>query len=64
MPDRKRSAEDLLTAQQIASEYGLELRVAESIVRALGRKGLLVETPIRRRICRRGDAFPEQEHAS
>lgn len=59
MPDR--DPEDLLTARQIVEQYGLELRVAESIVRALGRKGLLVETPIRRRICRRGDAFPEQE---
>lgn len=62
MPDR--DPEDLLTARQIVEQYGLELRVAESIVRALGRKGLLVETPIRRRICRRGDAFPEQEHAT
>lgn len=57
--------DDLLTARQISEQYGLDPRVAESIVRNLGRKGLLVETPIRRRIVRRCDAFPErQERAS
>lgn len=57
----ERKPDDLLTARQICEQYGLELRVAESIVRNLGRKGKLVETPIRRRIVRRADAFPERQ---
>lgn len=61
MPEQKRSGDDLLTARQIAEQYGLDPRVAESIVRNLGRKGKLVDTPIRRRIVRRADAFPERE---
>lgn len=59
MSDRKPTPDDLLTARDIALQYGLDARVAESIVRNLGRKGLLVETPIRRRIVRRKDAFPQ-----
>jgi ribosomal protein S25 len=56
--------DDLLTARQIADEYGLDPRVAESIVRNLGRKGKLVDTPIRRRIVRRCDAFPAESQSS
>lgn len=61
MDERPRSGDDLLTARDIEAQYGLDRRVAESIVRNLGRKGKLVETPIRRRIVRRRDAFPERQ---
>lgn len=59
-----RKPDDLLTARDISAQYGLDPRVAESIVRNLGRKGKLVDVPIRRRIVRRRDAFPAEAQSS
>jgi hypothetical protein len=58
---RKPSGDDVLTARQLVEEYGLAPRVAESIVRSLLRQGKGVPSPIRRRLVRRGDVFPERE---
>jgi hypothetical protein len=56
MPDRKWSPDDLLTARQIATDYGIDQRVAESLMRQRGREGKLVYIEgFRRRFIRRED---------
>ena len=57
----KRKPDDVLTARQLVEQYGLAPRVAESIVRSLLRQGKGVPSPIRRRLVRRRDVFPERE---
>ena len=56
---RKPSPDDLLTARDLSDQYGLAPRVAESIVRSLLRQGKGVPSPIRRRLVRRKDVFPD-----
>jgi hypothetical protein len=56
MPEQKRSGDDLLTARQISEQYGLDQRVAESLMRQRGREGKLVYIEgFRRRFIRRED---------
>lgn len=61
MSGRRQRPDDVLTARQLTEEYGLAPRVAESIVRSLLSQGKGVPSPIRRRLVRRGDVFPERE---
>lgn len=42
---RKRSPEDLLTAQDIRDEYGFNATVCESLMRYFGKHGLLETLP-------------------
>ena len=58
---REPREDDVLTARDLSDQYGLAPRVAESIVRSLLRQGKGVPSPIRRRLVRRGDVFPERE---
>ena len=58
-PGPGRAPDDVLTARDLAEQYGLAPRVAESIVRSLLRQGKGVPSPIRRRLVRRGDVFPQ-----
>jgi predicted transcriptional regulator of viral defense system len=51
-----REAHDLLTAQDIQEQYGLNATVTESLMRNLGKRGLLVRIEgFRRDFVRRGD---------
>ena len=61
MTDRERKPDDILTARDLVAQYGLAPRVAESIVRSLLRQGKGVPSPIRRRLVRRADVFPEAQ---
>lgn len=55
----QRSPDDLLTARQIAEQYGLEPQVAQSLLRNLGRRGMLVTFPgFKRAFVRRRDVEP------
>lgn len=56
MPEHKRSEDDLLTARQIAEEYGMPLGVAQDLVRNRDRNGLSVRfAGFRRVFVRRRD---------
>lgn len=48
----QRKPDDVLTARDLAEQYGLAPRVAESIVRSLLRQGKGVPSPIRRKLGR------------
>lgn len=62
---RKPSPEDLLTARQIAEQYGIDQRIAESLLRKRGREGKLVYIEgFRRRFIRRRDVGHQSERAS
>lgn len=51
-----RKPDDLLTARDVAEQYGMRQTVAENLVRNLGRRGLAVTVPGFRRIfVRRSD---------
>lgn len=66
MPSRTApSPEDLLTARQVAEEYGIDQRIAESLLRKRGREGKLVYIEgFRRRFIRRRDVGHQSERAS
>ena len=50
------SPDDLLTTRQIAEQYGIDQHTAESLMRNLGRRGLVVQFPgFRRVFVRRAD---------
>lgn len=52
----QRKPDDLLTAQDVAAQYGINPRVADSLLRQRGREGKLVYIEgFRRRFIRRGD---------
>lgn len=60
MTDRKPSPDDLLTARQIATEYGIPLRTAEGLMRNLGSKGKVERIEgFRRVFVRRRDVEPQ-----
>lgn len=60
-----RKPDDLLTARDIAEQYGFSRTVAESIIRNLGKRGRLYEVPgVRRVFARRADVEPVQGQPS
>lgn len=54
-----RSGDDLLTARDLAEQYGYSQTFANSIMRNLAKRGLLYEVPgVRRVLARRSDVEP------
>lgn len=53
---RKAAPDDLLTARQVSEQYGIDQKIAESLLRKRGREGKLVYIEgFRRRFIRRRD---------
>lgn len=55
-PQRKQSPDDLMTARQVADQYGIDQATVESLLKQRDREGKVVRLPdFRRRFIRRGD---------
>lgn len=69
MPERKPLDTDLLTARDIARDYGINQAIAESLLRQRDREGKVVRLPeFRRRFIARADIglerLPRQRQSS